>query len=98
MPAPQYDLQSLTRSLYLLYLRSSNSMAASTSIPGILDMKKHSFRPLGDSTIFVSRCRDPFTVSLPMRRNDQPLFEYACHEGNHGLLNILLGARTDELN
>ncbi len=47
-----------------------------------------------DPTIFTQ----PFTVSLPMRRNDQPLFEYACHEGNHGLLNILLGARTDELN
>ena len=47
-----------------------------------------------DPTIFTQS----FTVSLPMRRNDQPLFEYACHEGNHGLLNILLGARTDELN
>ena len=47
-----------------------------------------------DPTIFTKS----FTVSLPMRRNDQPLFEYACHEGNHGLLNILLGARTDELN
>mgnify|MGYP004381472841 FL=1 len=33
-----------------------------------------------------------------MRRNDKPLFEYACHEGNYGLLNILRGARTDELN
>ena len=40
----------------------------------------------------------PLSVSLPMSRNDQPLFEYACHEGNRGLLNILLGARTDELN
>ena len=47
-----------------------------------------------DPTIFTQ----PFTVSLPMRRNDQPLFEYACHEGNYGLLNILRGARTDELN
>ena len=24
------------------------------------------------------------------------LFEYACHEGNHGMLNLLIGARTDE--
>ena len=47
-----------------------------------------------DPTIFTQS----FTVSLPMRRNDKPLFEYACHEGNYGLLNILRGARTDELN
>ena len=49
---------------------------------------------IDDPTIFTQS----FTVSLPMRRNDEPLFEYACHEGNYGLLNILRGARTDELN
>ena len=38
----------------------------------------------------------PFTVALPMRRSDAPVFEYACHEGNYGLLNILRGARADE--
>jgi hypothetical protein len=25
-----------------------------------------------------------------------PIFEYACHEGNYGLLNILRGAREEE--
>jgi hypothetical protein len=25
------------------------------------------------------------------------MFEYACHEGNYGLLNILTGARVQEL-
>ena len=39
----------------------------------------------------------PFTVALPMRKSDAPVFEYACHEGNYGLLNILRGARADEL-
>ena len=38
----------------------------------------------------------PFTVAVPMRRSDEPVFEYACHEGNYGLLNILLGARAEE--
>jgi hypothetical protein len=38
----------------------------------------------------------PFTVALPMRKLDMPVFEYACHEGNYGLLNILRGARADE--
>jgi hypothetical protein len=27
----------------------------------------------------------------------EPMFEYACHEGNYGLLNILRGAREAEL-
>jgi hypothetical protein len=33
---------------------------------------------------------------LPLRRFDGPLFEYACHEGNYGLANILRGARARE--
>ena len=45
-----------------------------------------------DSTTFTR----PFTVALPMRKSDVPVFEYACHEGNYGLLNILRGARADE--
>ena len=45
-----------------------------------------------DPTIFTR----PFTVAVPMRRNDEPMFEYACHEGNYGLLNILRGARAEE--
>ena len=45
-----------------------------------------------DPTIFTR----PFTVAVPMRRNDEPVFEYACHEGNYGLLNILSGARAEE--
>ena len=35
-------------------------------------------------------------ADLPMMRGGR-LFEYACHEGNYGLLNILRGAREDEL-
>ena len=38
----------------------------------------------------------PFTVALPMRFSEVPMFEYACHEGNYGLLNILRGAREDD--
>ena len=37
-----------------------------------------------------------FTVSIPFRRTDSALFEYACHEGNYGLINILKGARAQE--
>ena len=38
----------------------------------------------------------PWTASMPMRRNDLTLFEYACHEGNHSMEGILAGARADE--
>ena len=38
----------------------------------------------------------PWTYRLPMQKNDQPVFEYACHEGNYGLYNILAGAREEE--
>jgi hypothetical protein len=38
----------------------------------------------------------PWTVSLGMARSDERMFEYACHEGNHGLANILSQARTLE--
>jgi hypothetical protein len=31
-----------------------------------------------------------------MRKTMGPLFEHACHEGNYGLYNTLVGARLDE--
>ena len=38
----------------------------------------------------------PWTGSLPLTSTAGPLFEYACHEGNYGLYNILAGARAEE--
>jgi len=39
----------------------------------------------------------PWTFSLPLTVNDQePIFEYGCHEGNYGLRNILSAARAEE--
>jgi hypothetical protein len=38
----------------------------------------------------------PWTVQFPMTRSRQPIFEYACHEGNYSLPNILAGARAAE--
>jgi len=38
----------------------------------------------------------PWTAQFPMTRNREPIFEYACHEGNYSLLNILAGARAAE--
>jgi hypothetical protein len=38
----------------------------------------------------------PWTVRLAMRPSEGPLVEYACHEGNYGLRNILEVARDEE--
>jgi hypothetical protein len=38
----------------------------------------------------------PWTGEMPMQRTSGPLFEHACHEGNFGLYNTLVGARLEE--
>ena len=37
----------------------------------------------------------PWTVSLPFIKGTEH-YEYACHEGNYGMTNILAGARVQE--
>jgi hypothetical protein len=37
-----------------------------------------------------------FTGRFPMTSTTQKVYEYACHEGNYGLLNMLQGARAAE--
>ncbi|MBL6904483.1 MAG: hypothetical protein HN872_02310 [Gammaproteobacteria bacterium] len=39
---------------------------------------------------------DKITGIIPLTKVDGLLYEYACHEGNYGLLNILRGARAEE--
>ena len=38
----------------------------------------------------------PWTAAVPMNRVAGPLFEYACHEGNYAMANMLRGARLSE--
>ena len=60
------------------------------------------FRRDGNTLVYEFTVNDPvsfvrpFTAMVPMRRSDQPVFEYACHEGNYGLMSILRGARILE--
>jgi hypothetical protein len=55
-----------------------------------------------DTLLYKFRVEDevsltaPFTGELPFNRLDEPVFEYACHEGNHAMRNILAGARLAE--
>ena len=38
----------------------------------------------------------PWSAEVPWRKTIGPIFEHACHEGNYGLYNTLVGARTEE--
>ena len=38
----------------------------------------------------------PWTVAFPIVKSDQPIYEYACHEANYSLQNILSIARAAE--
>ena len=38
----------------------------------------------------------PWSGELPLTKTHGPIFEHACHEGNYGLYNTLVGARLEE--
>ena len=43
-----------------------------------------------------TRWTSPWSGELPLRRTDESLFEYACHEGNYSIVNMLSGARAED--
>ena len=53
-----------------------------------------------DTLMYEFTIEDPnnytrsWTAMIPLRRTDGPLFEYACHEGNYGMVGIMAGARN----
>jgi hypothetical protein len=47
---------------------------------------------VNDPTAFTK----PWSGELSMRRTQENVFEYACHEGNYSMTNILAGARAAE--
>jgi len=46
-----------------------------------------------DSTVW----KQSWSGTYPFKKIDGPMFEYACHEGNYGIENILSGKRIEEL-
>jgi len=38
----------------------------------------------------------PWTAVVPMRQTSDLIYEYACHEGNYGMTNLLAGARKED--
>ena len=55
-----------------------------------------------DTLLYEFTVEDPktwtrsWTAAVPMQKTDGPIFEYACHEGNYGMTNLLAGARAEE--
>jgi hypothetical protein len=47
---------------------------------------------LDDPTTYT----DKFTAVIPMAKVAGQLYEYACHEGNYGMLNMLRATRIQE--
>jgi hypothetical protein len=55
------------------------------------DTVKYEFT-IDDPTTFTRQ----WTAAIPMARTDEQIYEYACHEGNYGMVNLLRGARAKE--
>jgi hypothetical protein len=55
------------------------------------DTVKYEFT-IDDPTTFTK----PWTAAIPMTKTEEQIFEYACHEGNYGMVNLLSGARVQE--
>ena len=45
-----------------------------------------------DPTVYTK----PWTVEIAMNKTGEPIYEYACHEGNYGMSGILSGIRAEE--
>jgi hypothetical protein len=60
-------------------------------------------RNSADSITYEFTVSDPATWEkswsgeIAMAKMDTPLYEYACHEGNYGMANILSGVRAEEV-
>jgi hypothetical protein len=55
------------------------------------DTVKYEFT-IDDPTTFTKS----WTAAIPMDKTDEQIYEYACHEGNYGMVNLLKGARAQE--
>ena len=69
---------------------------------GTFHLTERFSRPDADTLLYEYTLDDPatftrpFTVLIPMRQSDDPIYEYACHEGNYSIPLMLSGARATE--
>ena len=85
--------------------RNFNSLTQSFSVYGTAENKflTERFTRVGPYTVEYeftvddpSTFKQKFTAVVPMAKVDGLMYEYACHEGNYGMMNTLRGARMEE--
>jgi len=88
-----------------LVVETTNFREGSTYRNASTDLKVvERFTPIDENTLrWEVRLEDsktweaPWAFTMPLQRDaSQALFEYACHEGNLGLANILSAARATD--
>ncbi len=88
-----------------LVVETTNFLETSSPRGGSKDLKLiERFRPTGPKTVEWSVTFDdprtwtrPWTFAMNLTKDEsQPVFEYACHEGNYGLRDILSAERARE--
>ncbi len=71
------------------------------SSPGMVLTERFT-RVDGETLLYAATMDDsstwtqPWSFEVTMFRTDEPVYEYACHEGNIGMDGILAGARADD--
>jgi hypothetical protein len=55
------------------------------------DLILYEFR-IEDPTAFTA----PWSAEVPLKATKGPIYEYACHEGNYGMVGLLSGARAQD--
>jgi hypothetical protein len=85
-----------------VYDPSVNAGGMRPNINGTFKLVERFTRTGPDTLVYEFTITDPawytapFTARIPMTRNPQPVYEFACHEANYSLANILKGARLLE--
>jgi hypothetical protein len=84
----------------------TDSGTATFGFPGLIDRNLHLIerftRTDQNGLMYRFTVNDPsvwtrsWSAEVPMTRINGSVMEYACHEGNYGLANILSGARAEE--
>lgn len=91
--------------------RTSDRWAATWRMPTETMHLVERFTRLDDDTLEYqftltdpAKFTTPWTARIPLTTNqaargvtEGPLYEYACHEGNYSIVNVLSGARVEEL-
>jgi hypothetical protein len=83
----------------------SNSFARQTSLAGStanMKLVERFTRTGPDALVYEYTVTDPtvwtkpWTAQIHMVKTKEPIYEYACHEGNYALIGVLRGARVEE--